>query len=325
MTAGPSTLTVVICTHNRVELLLRTLDYLNACRYPQGWQVQALVVANACSDDTIQCLTRFHKEAADGLSLTWIEEPVPGKSNALNSAIPKIQSDLVAFVDDDHRVDRDYLVHICRTADTYPEADLFCGRILPDWDGTEPDWVHDTGPFRMYPLPVPRFDQGDEPKVLGLGTAIPGGGNLFLRTKWLGYVGNFSADYGPNGHNLGGAEDLEWVKRALRMGARLQYVPEVLQYHYVDLKRLTLTYVLKKAFLRSASTVRLADDQHGAGVPAFMYRKIARYLFAALFSGRWQVRRFYLVRSAAALGEVQGYRRRRRDGLNKSGFQIPKC
>ncbi len=300
-------LTVLICTHNRSELLLRTLEHLNAAGRPNSWNVDVLVVANACSDDTLECLAKSYEENPYGLPLSWVEESTPGKSNALNRAIPLIGAELVAFVDDDHRVDPDYLVNVCLAAERYPDAGLFCGRILPDWDGSEPAWVHDKGAYRIYPLPVPRFDQGDNPKVLGLDTAIPGGGNLFLRSEWLGRVGEFSSDFGPTGHDLGGAEDLEWVRRALHLEAQLQYVPDVVQHHYVDCARLKVLYLMKKAYMRSDSTVRLRDDLSVRGVPFYMYRKLLEYLFSMITALSWARRRFYLVRLAAALGETRGY------------------
>lgn len=317
MISGPNTLTILICTHNRVDLLLRTLEHLNAARRPERWQVDILVAANACSDATVTQLERFKQSTPQALALDWFEEPTPGKSHALNSAIPRIQSDLVAFVDDDHRVDSAYLVNLCRATERYPDADLFCGRILPDWDGSEPGWVHDKGPYRIYPLPVPRFDQGDTSRPLGLDSAIPGGGNLFLRREWCERVGGFSTEFGPVGHNLGGAEDLEWVRRALHLGARLQYVPDVVQYHYVDGERLALAYLIKKAYIRSASNVRLSEDGSTSGgrVPAFMYRKVAGYLLSVLTAIRAQHRRFYLVRLAAAMGECRGYHLRHKDRL----------
>jgi GT2 family glycosyltransferase len=233
---------------------------------------------------------------------------VPGKSNALNQAMPLLQSELVAFVDDDHRVAEDYLVEVCAAAETYPEAGLFCGRILPDWDGSEPDWIHDQGPYRIYPLPVPRFDQGEEPRVLTPEVAIPGGGNLFLRTSWLEKTGPFSTDLGPVGHNLGGSEDLDWVLRAQALGAVLQYVPTVVQYHYVNSSRFTVPYMMKKAYIRSASIIGLDGRKAEPGVPRYLYRKLAQYLFHALTAWRGDRRRFYLVRSAAALGEIKGHR-----------------
>ena len=59
---------------------------------------------------------------------------------------------------------------------SYPDADIFCGRILPDWDGTEPAWVHDTGEYRIYPLPVPRYDLGDATNAVAGGKGHPRGG-----------------------------------------------------------------------------------------------------------------------------------------------------
>jgi GT2 family glycosyltransferase len=305
-------LTVLICTHNRSGLLAKVLASLNQAARPVDWAVDLFVAANACSDDTPTLLDEYrNKQTSENLiPLTWFSEPVPGKSNALNSTMPKLDCDVVAFVDDDHRVDSTYLIEICDAASAYPEADMFCGRILPDWDGTEPAWVHDNGPYRVYPLPVPRFDLGQEPRELTVDIAVPGGGNLFLRQPWLNKVGAFATDFGPVGHNLGGAEDLEWVIRALRLGARLQYVPSVVQHHYVDGARLTLPYLMQKAFVRSASTVRLDKSQCG-GVPRYMYRKLVGYVFSALTALGTARRRFYLVRLAAALGEIRGYQQNR--------------
>jgi len=301
-------LTVFICTHNRAELLERTLASLNTATRPQRCTVKILVIANACTDATHAFLENYmHQGGSDGsLPLRWEAEPVPGKSNALNRGLPLVTSSLVAFVDDDHRVDQGYLVNICKAAADYPEADIFCGRILPDWDGTEPGWVHDTGPYRVYPLPVPRFDQGETPLRLTPDIATPGGGNLFLRSEWLTRVGPFVTTLGPVGHDLGGAEDLDWVRRALQLGATLQYVPQVVQYHYVDASRFTLPYVIRKAFRRTACAARLEDNPGFPRVPKYLFRKLAEYLLGVFTAVRWEKRRFYLVRSAAALGEIVG-------------------
>lgn len=301
-------LTVLICTHDRASLLARALDSLDAAERPAGWSVDILVAANACRDGTHDLLGRRATAAAPALPLAWFAEPVPGKSNALNSAMPRIEGDVVAFVDDDHRVDAGYLTAICEAAEAYPTADLYCGRILPDWDGTEPAWVHDTGPYRIYPLPVPRFDQGPAARELTPDQAIPGGGNLALRTPWLQRVGRFAIELGPTGHDLGGSEDLDWVLRALRLGARLRYVPGMVQYHYVDTSRLALGYMVRKAYKRTASTVRVEPrPAGGARVPRYLFRKVAVYGFNALTALNAARRRFFLVRTAAALGEISGH------------------
>ncbi len=312
-------LTVLICTHNRAGLLERVLASLNAARRP-AIPVQILVAANACSDDTMERLQAYQARQAESgwLPLRLIEVPTPGKSHALNEAIPLIHSELIAFVDDDHRVDTDYLTAIERAAQAWPDAGLYCGRILPDWDGSEPAWVHDDGPYRIYPLPVPRFDQGDTPReITAEAGPIPGGGNLVVRHRVFELAGQFSTQLGPHGHDLGGGEDSEYVLRALSRGEHCQYAPDIVQHHFVDTERLRLRYLLKKSYQRSRSTSRIRGNGR---VPLFMWRKLAVYAFHGLFSVGWIKRRFYWVRTAAALGEVQG---RRESGHRGRGLDLP--
>ena len=310
MAADLPLLTVLICTHNRAELLARVLKSLQGANRPKGWHVRILVMANACSDTTHELLESEHQAGLRDdtrLPLDWLEEATPGKSYALNSAIPHLESsDLVAFVDDDHRVDADYLREICTAAEQYPNATLFCGRILPDWDGSEPAWVHDEGPYRIYPLPVPRQDFGTTARPLDLDSdPVPGGGNLFLRPRLFARVGGFSTDLGPTGHDLGGGEDGAFVLAAAAAGDCVQYVPHVLQYHYVDQERLRLAYLLRKAFQRSRSTSRI---QHaGRKVPLYLWRKLAGYTLRLPLPLGWPHLRFYLMRVASTLGEIQGH------------------
>lgn len=300
-------LTVLICTHNRAELLARVLASLNEALRPADWSVNLLVAANACSDATHALLESYRQRQteAGSIAMEWFAEPTPGKSYALNSAILRLDGEVVAFVDDDHRVDTNFLVNICQASDDYPEATLFCGRILPDWVGTEPAWVHNEGPYRIYPLPVPRYDQGFMPKPILVETGpLPGGGNLFLRIDVFKRAGGFSTALGPKGHDLGGGEDSAFVLHALTSGERLQYVPDVLQYHYVDVERLQFSYLLRKAYQRSRSVSRVHHE--GGGVPLYMWRKLAEYGLKAAVPLNWSRTRFYLMRVASTLGEMRG-------------------
>jgi len=312
-------LTILICTHNRADLLERVLASLNAAKRPV-LPVQILVAANACTDETVARMQAYQASQTEQgwLPLRLIEVPTPGKSHALNRAIPEIDTELTAFVDDDHRVDENYLVAIEQASTTWPDAGLYCGRILPDWDGSEPEWVHDNGPYRIYPLPVPRYDQGGQPKTITPEEGpIPGGGNLVVRRYVFELAGKFSTELGPHGHDLGGGEDSEYVLRVMNRGVRCQYTPDMVQHHYVDTERLKLGYLLKKSYQRTRSTSRI----HGNGrVPLFMWRKLAEYGFHSLFSLSWAKLRFFWVRTAAALGEVQG---RRESGFRGSGLVLP--
>lgn len=300
-------LTVLICTHNRASLLERTLASLNQASRLSNWHADILVIANACSDSTDTLLENYKTESTKKgwLPLTSLVEEKPGKSNALNCAIPKLQSDIIAFEDDDQRVDNNYLAGICAAADAYPDATMFCGRILPDWDGSESDWFHDTGPYRVYPFPVPRFDEGNTPHSIGKDGPIPGGGNLFIRREVIDRVGGFSEELGPKGHNLSGGEDIDFVLRALNSGEQLVYIPNIIQYHHIDPDRLRMNYLIKKSFLRSRDGILIHRHKHNH-VPAYMLNKLARYILQLLWPFQWRKKRFYLMRIAATLGEIRG-------------------
>jgi len=160
-------LTILTCTHNRADLLELALASLNAAQRPV-MPVQIWVAANACTDDTaVRMLAYQSQQAGKGwLPLRLIEVLTPGKLHALNRTIPEIDTELPAFVDDEHRVDENYLVAIAHAAQSWADAGMYFGRILPDWNGTEPAWAHDEGPYRVYPLPMPRYIQGDQPKTI---------------------------------------------------------------------------------------------------------------------------------------------------------------
>lgn len=301
-------LTILICTHNRSRLLEQTLDSLNRAVRPGDCRIEILVVANACTDDTVDFLHQYRQNtsAKNLLPIGWLEEKTPGKSHALNRAIPLLTGDVVAMVDDDHRVDPGFFTNICNAIKTYPQATMYCGRILPDWNGKEPGWVHDQGPYRIYPLPVPRYDYGDQPQpvIAGGQLPLPGGGNLFLKREVFERIGGFSTELGPHGHDLGGGEDSDFVLRALTAGEKLRYVPDVVQHHYVDLERFSLRYILQKSYQRSRSVARVHSQ--GRSIPRYMWRKLAEYAGGATLSLSWARTRFYLVRLAATLGEMRG-------------------
>ncbi|GAB6066992.1 hypothetical protein JCM13664_03100 [Methylothermus subterraneus] len=294
-------LTLLICTHNRAALLARTLEHLARARYPE--RAEILVVANACCDATDQAVEKAR--ALSPVPIRLAHEPTPGKSYALNTGLKAIDSPLIAFVDDDHRVDPNYPRAVAEAFEQFPDAGLICGRILPDWTGEEPAWVHNETFFPIQPLPVPRYDQGQAGRWIDFQGPLPGGGNLAIRKAVFDRLGGFSVELGPKGHDLGGSEDSEFVLRALQAGFSIRYVPTMVQYHYVDLDRLKLWYLMKKAYKRSKTVVRYRKQDRFA--PRYLYRKVAEHGLKALFSLYWPEKRYWLVRTAAALGELSAY------------------
>lgn len=307
-------LTIIICTHNRAELLLRTISSLNKAykTHTLCTKISILVIVNACSDSTIAQLGDYVASRTDRqLLLTYLEEPMPGKSYALNLAIEHVKEGVLCFIDDDHRVDLNFLNSIEKSIKEQSGAQILCGQIIPDWTGKEPKWVHETGRYKIYPFPIPQFTMGEKPIPITINSELPGGGDIIVHRSVFDIVGKFSTALGPSGHDLVGSEDSDFIIRALAAGITIRYIPDIIQYHYVDEERLMFNYLIKKSFQRTKTLTQIKFDNSNS-VPRYLWRKLAEYIFQGLFSLSWQRTRFFSMRVASTLGEIAGFMESRR-------------
>ena len=303
--AESARLAVVVCTYNRSNLLVETLESLYSDGYTGDEVIDILVVANNCNDDTIARLEVFRAtHAQDRLKLAWLEEPTAGKSCALNSAIANTGSEILCFIDDDQIVQAGFLENLLDGIGQYPDEDILCGRIWPNWDGSEPSWVHAAEPYTIPVRPFPEFDLGKVSVRIGPGNRHPSGGNISVRRRVFEHVGNFSTSLGPTGHNLAGGEDHDFLQRATAKGFTIRYLPKVRQLHAIDAERMSTIYTLKKSYIRSRSSLVILAQETLPRL--YMFRKVVAYFGSAIFTTDENRRLFYLVRLAASAGELTG-------------------
>lgn len=306
MASTDKDLTIVICTHNRAALLEDTLNSLLRCNPPDLHQVDILVVANNCNDDTPNVVSRL-KDGETIVPLNFLEEPEPGKSYALNTAIKNTTSRALYFIDDDHIVEPEFLATACETLDLQPDFEMICGYIMPAWDGTEPSWVHEKGKYRVPVRPIVEFDKGPIGHEITADGHQPGGGNLIVRRSLLNRMDHyFDPAMGPNGRSLEGGEDLDFVRRARKVGGLIWYEPSIRQHHVLEYERMTLSYMMRKAFLRSQDSF-MVESPHGP--KPYMIKQILIMLLSALTRINGNQRFYFFVRLAASYGEWQAARR----------------
>lgn len=300
-------LTIVICTHNRSALLLKTLESIDRASIPPQTDIAILVIANACTDDTVEKLQEHQGGQRDNhlLPIHIVEEPKAGKSFALNKALTFITDGWICFIDDDQRVDENYYKSIIDAIINYPDTALFCGKLIPDWKGLEPSWVHEKGVYEIAPIPIPHYDLGDGQLILSEKDFIPSGGNLIIHQNVFAKIGNFSETLGPTGHNLVGSEDTDLILRALNVNEKLRYIPNIIQYHYVDPSRFKLIYLILMNFQRNRSFT-LSSCHESYRVPKYQWLKLVRYISGVLFCFNSRGIRFYLTKTAAILGQIVG-------------------
>src|SRR5215213_8586848 len=98
---------ILIPTHNRRDVLVRTIESLRQLRVPPGVEVELVVVANACTDDTVAMVNC--EAASMRIPISCVVEPEPGLSIARNRCIAQARHEILAFLDDDVWVEPGWL------------------------------------------------------------------------------------------------------------------------------------------------------------------------------------------------------------------------
>jgi glycosyltransferase involved in cell wall biosynthesis len=137
-------ISVAICTRNRARLLQGTLESLCRARPLRrlGWEV--VVVLNDCSDRSPDVVEGF----TGRLPIVGVVEAQAGLSRARNKAIDQATGDVIVWIDDDVRVEPDWLSSYEDAFLRWPDASLFGGPIVPEFEGTPPAWLEQA--LRLY-------------------------------------------------------------------------------------------------------------------------------------------------------------------------------
>jgi glucosyl-dolichyl phosphate glucuronosyltransferase len=239
--------TIAIATHNRADDLRLTLHGLTQLPADGGPDHEILVVGNRCTDHTREVI----KEASAGKlggRLRYVEESCPGLSAARNRAVAESESEIVAFLDDDVDVDRDWLRAL---ADAYRSNDYAAigGRAHLVYPGSKPRWI--SGSIEGL---LSRVDYGDQRQVVEPDWLY--GVNLSIRREWLERVGPFRTDLGRVGRRLTGGEETELLGRIVSAGGRLLYEPRAAVGHRVSPERLRRSWFLSRCYWGKHSAVR---------------------------------------------------------------------
>lgn len=143
-TAGgtvPPTLSVVIPSYGRGEVLLDTVRMLGALADPPD----EIILADQTGrhepgvEDALQ-------ELADGGKIRWLRLPRPSIPGAMNRGLLTSRGEIVLFLDDDI-IPGETLVAAHRRAHGEPGVAVVAGRVLQPWDGDESP--PDDGVFRF--------------------------------------------------------------------------------------------------------------------------------------------------------------------------------
>jgi glycosyltransferase involved in cell wall biosynthesis len=220
-------LSIVICTKDRAQRLNRLLASLQEpCERSEFQHTEIIVVDNASVDTSTKDVARKFA------SVRYVFEPKAGLDFARNAGLRNVSGDLIAYLDDDVVVDRNWLSGLAAAWRSCPDAGGFTGLVLPFRLETEAQIYFEAhggfgrGFFRKE-FNATSFDNPLHP----VGAAELGAGcNMAFDRELLLKIGGFDEAL-DTGAPLPGGGDLDIFYRVLRSGRVMVYEPQYAVYH----------------------------------------------------------------------------------------------
>ena len=234
-------LSLVIPTHNRAAQLLTALESVVRQDLPLA-EWECVVVNNNSTDDTAAQFAAF-AAAHPECNLRMVGEGGPGVSYARNRGLREAQAPLVAFIDDDERVNEGFLSAYLAFFETHADAVVAGGRIVAEYPQGRPDWMS-----RYVEMPIANpMDFGAVVRPFPAGR-VPGGGNMAFRRSGLAKYGDFDPTLGRVNGELIGGEENDLFERLLRGGETIWYVPGAVMWHIIPPSKLTDAYFRRLSY-----------------------------------------------------------------------------
>ena len=232
---GTPLISVILRTYNRDKYIYNVLRSVAENDLPHD-QYEIVLVNNNSTDHTEQECQRFQADYPD-IRFRYCVETNQGLSHARNRGIRESQGDLLAYVDDDATVNREYLRTYADFFAATPDAVAAGGPILPRYETEEPSWMS----HYTRQLITGKLYLGDKPRPFARG-AYPGGGNSCYRKSVFDTIGLFNVELGRKGNSLIGAEEKDLYDKMTTLGMRFYYLPTAILYHIIPPSKLTQDY-----------------------------------------------------------------------------------
>jgi GT2 family glycosyltransferase len=263
---------LVVATVGRVELLARFLDSLRG----QTQQAFRVLVVDQNPDDRL-------RDVLTGLDVVHLRSQ-PGLSRARNTALEHLTADIVAFPDDDCVYPPDLLDRVAARFARDPDLGGLTGRAADATGRSSASWRTDAATLT---------EQNLWNRAISF--------TIFLRRSVVEAVGPYDERLGLGSPEpWASGEEIDYLVRALRTGARIEYDPSLVVQHDVAVDDSSTGF-------RDGASVGYLLRKHGYPV-RMRARMLARPVGGALVSlGRGDLARTRYY-AASLRGRLRGLR-----------------
>ena len=232
-------ISLVICTYNRDKYLPKVLQSIlnQTCDYSE---FEIVLVNNNCTDTTEQICVSF-QEKYPHIDFNYIIENQQGLSYARNRGYKESKYELIAYLDDDAFISKNYVEEILKIFKADPKIDALGGKIHLDFEVEEPAWSN-----KYINSILGYYDKGDSPLIYNK-SDYPRGSNMIFKKNILEGINGFNVNLGRTGKNMNGGEEKDIFLRLYDLNKNVVYRPNVLVYHTVPEARLQMPFVRKQS------------------------------------------------------------------------------
>lgn len=268
-------ISVIICTYNRCESLKDALGSLLIQNCDGSFDYEVVVVDNNSKDKTKE-VVEFYKPKFNG-KLRYIFEPNQGKSYAVNKAIMETKGEIIAFTDDDVKVDESWVNSICSFFNK-EDCDVLCGKIVPKWKAPLPKWL-----TKRFYGKLALLDYGDRTFRIESEDQEFYGANFSIKKVIFNEIGSFNTDLGPKGNLITRGEDTNLFLRLLSKNKKIYYSPNCIVHHVIESNRMQKSYFRKWLFyygilIFNKNIRNYRTKSYPFGVPYWMLSRLFKFI-----------------------------------------------
>lgn len=236
----PVKVCVCICTYKRPLLLAALLGQIDAQLTHGEFTFSVVVVDNDAGRSAGEVVARA--AARSRVPIVYAVEPDQNIAKARNKAVLTSSGDFLAFIDDDERPPRDWLLTALRALLAH-DADGVLAPVRPLFEHEPPGWLLKGG----------FCERPEHPSGHQLSWRETRTGNVLMRRS---LIDNMAEPFAPAYGN--GGEDQEFFKRLIEGGARFVWCNEAPVQEVVPPERCRRSYFLRRALLRGQNERNLA-------------------------------------------------------------------
>jgi len=250
MAQALSSITVLVATYNRSEVLRKSLEALTTADR-DGIDCGFVIIDNNCTDNTEEVVRDF----SNRLPVVLLKEPRPGKNCALNKALRECSlKDVVVFIDDDISPAKDWLMQILACTTRWPDVSVFGGRIDLLWPGSQPpDWVS-TGWIKDFAFCAHHYAKQEQ---LYQPPACPFGGNYWVRKSVFEKVKSFDETIGPKPTNRVMGSETSFLRDLQQQGTKMVYCPSAVVQHRILSKECQIPALRRRGYTFGRGQIRI--------------------------------------------------------------------